>query len=622
MQRAYLVLLAAGCGFHSPDGAPQQVPDGGVPDRHLFTPAELAAGQLVDMTFDAPHGALTPNAYTYGGLVAHGKKGIKLWSHGATSWGMLSTVVSSGAGLWAGERLGNGSLLDYLGVVNDQTMTLWLEGEVWLDRTSSEVFGLDADDVAFVELARPGTTSYARVIENNPAMPSVSVPTPQTGWYPIRIGFANGDGVFSFLFTHSDSGGATGPWTRDRLRARTSELGGALRTVFGRQILAGGLPLAGGQVAPPVQHFEQNDLVPTALQGPPQGAPADDDDWSARYVAQLHVSTPGAYLLQIDSDDGNRGRLGDARGTSHWKRDDGFATARTIVPAMLGAGWNDLVVDYNQVGGNSSLRVRIQGPDFPALREIPRDQLRPVEPSDDRLALGVDGSSYTVPENGGAGNPATATMTVAGYTAAAGGAETVDSIDVTYEINSPHWDQIGVDLETPDGTRVQIRNKDAGLGNGDKTAQLTIPSTAPAPLSGLLAGPVNGAWKLRVYDEPGGANASSLLDARLTLHTRGGPEKIARTSSWTSPVINAGTAVFAVDRVTWTERLPPGVHVRVRTCAQADCSDASWPDPVSQGTAFSVTRGRYLQLKVEMTSDGVLAPELDGLDIAFRRDPG
>jgi subtilisin-like proprotein convertase family protein len=281
------------------------------------------------------------------------------------------------------------------------------------------------------------------------------------------------------------------------------------------------------------------------------------------------------------------------------------------------------VVDYNQVGGTSSLRVRIQGPDFPALIEIPRDQLRPVEPGDDRLALGVDGHSYTVPENGGVDNPATATMTVAGYTAAAGGAETIDSIDVTYEINSPHWDQISVDLETPGGTRVPIRSKDGGLGNGGKTAQLTIPSTATAPLSDLLAGPVNGAWKLRVYDEPGGqGNASSLLDARLTLHTRAGPEKIARTSSWTSPVIDARTAVFAVDRVTWNERVPSGVRVRVRTCPQADCSGASWPDPITQGTAFSVTRGRYLQLKVEMTSDGAVAPELGGLDIAFRRDPG
>ncbi|HEY0484485.1 MAG TPA: proprotein convertase P-domain-containing protein [Kofleriaceae bacterium] len=625
MQRAYLVLLAAGCGFHSLDGPPQQVPDGGVSDRHLFTLAELAAGQLVDMTLDAPRAALTPNAYTYGGLVGHGKQGVKVWSHGTTSWDLLSTVIPSGAGLWMGEPLPNGTRVDHLGVVGDPTMTLWLEGEVWLDSTSAEVFGLVADDVAFVELARPGTTTYVRVIENDPGVPSVAVATPDTGWYPIRVGFANGDGFFNFQFTHSDTGGALVPWTRDRLRARTSELRGVLRTVFGSQMLAGGLSLPGGQVAPPVPHFEQNDFLHTTLGTAPQGAPNNDADWSARYLGQLYVTRPGAYMLQIDSDDGNRGRLGNVRNEAHWKRDEGVGPtpSKTVVSATLGAGWNDLVVDYNQIAGTSSLHVRIQGPDFPTLVEIPRDQLRPVEPADDRLVLGVDGHSYNVPEDGGADKPATATMTVAGYTAAAGGAETLSSIDVTYEINAQHWDQITVDLETPDGTRVPIRSKDDSLGNGGKTAQLTIPSTAQAPLSGLLAGPVNGAWKLRVYDEPGGpGNASSLLDARLTLHTGGGPEKIARTSSWTSPVINAGTAVFGVDRVTWNERLPSGVRVRVRTCEHADCSGASWPDPIPQGTAFSVTRGRYLQLKVEMTSDGTLEPELSGLDIAFRRDPG
>jgi hypothetical protein len=89
-------------------------------------------------------------------------------------------------------------------------------------------------------------------------------------------------------------------------------------------------------------------------------------------------------------------------------------------------------------------------------------------------------------------------------------------------------------------------------------------------------------------------------------------------------VIDAGTAVFAVDHVTWNERAVAGVSkvaVSVRTCTQPDCSGASWPDPRPQGTAFNVTRGRYLQLRVDMASDGAVEPELGGLAIAFRHDP-
>jgi len=626
MRRAYLVLLAAGCGFRSPEGGvAMTVPDGGVADMHAFTLAELGAGQGIDMTVDGPRSALTPTAYTYGGLVAHGRQGAKLWEHGATSWAMLDGFVSTGAGLWTGERIANGAATDYLGVVGDPMMTLWLEGEVWLDSKSTEQFGLSADDVAFIELARPGTTSFARVIENAPAMPQVLVQTPDTGWYPIRIGFSNGDATFNFQFTHSDAGGALVGWTRDRLRARASELGGALRTVFGRQILGGGLPLGGGQIAPPVPHFEQSELLRTGLQNPPQGAQVNDDDWSARYAAQVYITKPGMYTLQIDSDDGNRGRLGAGHDDAHWRRDDGVGPmpTKTTASAMLVTGWNDLSVDYNQAIGGSTLRVRIQGPDFPALIEIPADKLRPVEPSDDRLALGVDGNSYNVPD-GDAAHPGTATMTVAGYAAATGAAEVIDSIELTYQINSPHADQLKLELETPGspGTRVAIRDRDRGNGDGDRTTQFAVPSNPPAALAGLLAGTVGGDWKLRVSDVQGGGGSSSLLSARLTLHTKAGPDKIARTASWTSPILDAGTPVFAVDSVTWNERMGSGIQVRVRTCQQADCSGAGWPEPVAKATPFAVSRGRYLQLKVEMTSNGTLEPELSAPVIAFRRDPG
>src|SRR5262249_12291309 len=83
----------------------------------LDTAAELSApGHTVQSMTIEPAGSLTPTAYTYGGLVAHGLQGTKLWQHSDTSWTNLDTVTASGAGLWQGESIGAGSVLEYVGI--------------------------------------------------------------------------------------------------------------------------------------------------------------------------------------------------------------------------------------------------------------------------------------------------------------------------------------------------------------------------------------------------------------------------------------------------------------------------------------------------------------------------
>ena len=124
-----------------------------------FGAPELGAGQLQDMTLDVPRSALTPNAYTYGGLVARGLQGKRLWSRGDTSWSKLDGVTPSGAGLWSGEHLVNGGNLSYLGIINDGVMTIWFEGEVWLYAGSSEAFTINGDDLAFLEMPSPARRS-------------------------------------------------------------------------------------------------------------------------------------------------------------------------------------------------------------------------------------------------------------------------------------------------------------------------------------------------------------------------------------------------------------------------------------------------------------------------------
>jgi hypothetical protein len=196
---------------------------------------------------------------------------------------------------------------------------------------------------------------------------------------------------------------------------------------------------------------------------------------------------------------------------------------------------------------------------------------------------------------------------------------------VTLQLNAKFGPEIQVDLEPPTGKPVTIRDNDLTTPSGQQFLQVRVPAGAGGMLQTLLNGPVAGTWKLHVYDTSnmGPAGTSTLESARLTLHTTGGPEKVAKTASWTSPVIDQPTEVFVIDSITTDERVPAGaaLQVLVRTCQQADCSDGTRSGPVAKATAFTVPPGRHLQLRVDMTSDGVLEPELRSLSVAFRRAP-
>ena len=108
-------------------------------------------------------------------------------------------------------------------------MTLTFEGEVWLEVDSTESFELTGDDVAFIQIARPGHVGLRRGSATPTTSRSRSRP-PTAGWYPIRIGYTNGDAPATASSSRTaSSADRWSPWTRDRLRARASELTGAMR---------------------------------------------------------------------------------------------------------------------------------------------------------------------------------------------------------------------------------------------------------------------------------------------------------------------------------------------------------------------------------------------------------
>jgi hypothetical protein len=92
----------------------------------------------------------------------------------------LRVVAELDAGL-ACEGFGGGI------IANQATMTIWFEGEIWLEAGSTEVFELAPKRGRIRRACSAGTTAYARLIEDAASVPAA---TPQTGWY--RSGSAVG----------------------------------------------------------------------------------------------------------------------------------------------------------------------------------------------------------------------------------------------------------------------------------------------------------------------------------------------------------------------------------------------------------------------------------------------
>ena len=86
----------------------------------------------------------------------------------------------------------------------------------------------------------------------------------------------------------------------------------------------------------------------------------------------------------------------------------------------------------------------------------------------------------------------------------------------------------------------------------------------------------------------------------------------------TSEVLDFKRPVTQIEGVTWEDREPDGaaLSVAVRSCPQMDCSDGAWAPSVARPT--SIAPARYLQLRAELTSDGVAEPELRALRIKVR----
>ena len=570
------------------------------------TAADFGAGgsEALDVTID-PMGSITPEGYIYGALVARAVQGTKLWAVGDTDWSKIATVTPVGHGLWTGHDLVANTIdLAFAGITNPAQVTVWFEGEMWIN--PSETFRILADDFAFLAAAYDGKT-YQVVLQDQGGVLS----PPAAGWYPVRIGWT--DTTTGQLGFDMNPGGGFVPIDHTRFRATASQLRGTFRNVYYRQVHGGGLRERG-----PVMSIQDTPLHPTTTFDPPLPGSVTVSttafDWSARWTGQFYALATGTYTFRVVSDDGNRIRLGGVTLGNAFVRDmSGEIT--TNISTELVAGWNDLVVDYNHVDGNKTFTVTVVDapPADAALMgaTIPRERLRPVEPRADRLIhlTELPSTPLTILDNS-ATDYAEITAPIGAHAG-----EVVSSIALTARVNTQSPSQLQFRLVAPNNQSQAVTMSVRPDPNGGT-------SHIASGVSTFMAGmPANGAWKLGIADNSGSGSTgdSQYAELHVTMHTATGLEQIAKTSTWRSPIIENQTPVALVDFVRWNERAPTGskVTVSIRTCAMASCADGAWVE-VANGAAPEVMPLRYIQLQVTMGSDGTREPEVDKINVQYR----
>lgn len=611
--RFWWLVLLAGCKFETsllPPDAPPLIDEEGREIRmwNFDSASEfgMAGTTATDMTID-PAGSLTPEGYIYGALVARGVQGTKLWTNTDADWSKTTTVTPTTYGLWSGRDIDIApDQLAFVGITDVAMTSVWFEGELFI--TPGETFKIAGNDTAFVYVAYDGVT-FQKLLHNTSAVFS----PPAAGWYPVRIGWADGDASGDIDFEVNPGGGFAN-LDRARFRATTSALRGMYRSVFYRQVHGGGINARG-----PVMTVQDTPLHAMTNFNPPLPGSFTTSttlfDWSARWSGQFYVPAAGEYTLRINSDDGHRVTLGGVTLTANFTRDQKGAFM-TDVTAPLVAGWNDLIVDYNHVDGAPAFAAIVQaapGADAALVgAAIPKDRLRPVEPRADRMLMRSDTNSVTVQDN--SSTYAELTTDIAAHPG-----EVVTFVEITAHVISQSPNQLQFRLTAPNNATSTTGFTIAADPNGGNQY---IVSGVSLLGQGVAA---DGIWKFGISDNSGSGSTgnSTYNELHVTVHTAGGPGQIATASSWSSPVVENMTDVVLIDFVNWSERKPAGttVAVRVRTCAVPTCADGTWSEPLANGAAPVLPRNKYIQLGVEMTSMGVDEPEVDKINVQYRTAP-
>jgi subtilisin-like proprotein convertase family protein len=588
------------------DGAPGE-PDALVPDAIPSdamvsslsltddVAADFVAAASSETTVEA-WGAVAPIAHYTGGLLQRASDTGVFVDPSTTTWATIQGYTATGknAITWLSQQLWGADTPPSVGLTSPDDFSMWFEGEIWLE-AGAWSFSLLADDHGFVEIAAPGTALFERVLNANWNVAGTGPFTAATtGWHPFRFAVAEQGGGAEYTLQFSGPGVALQTIPRDRFRARVDNLTGLVLAGFDDSRGTGDVDTTIDTVGPGYTNWNTGnpgDLGMTA-----------SDTFSVRWTGQVRIDVAGSYTFRYSSDDGQRLWIDGIKRLDSWSPGD--ATANNVTQAItLAAGWHDLVIEQTEAAGSAAAFLTVEsGPDGVG-QPLPVARLRPVEARSDRLAAGSDRTDRAVPDQG-------SVQSTVAVTAPANAV--VTSVDVSFQFTHTYKGDMRFQLRAPNGTTVDIVNFN-GPGSGTFTERFIV--------TGFVSTPVNGTWTFLALDEVG-TDTGTLLDVEITPHYTGGEPPIPTTSWFESSVRDLGAGVVAIDTVNWTERLPAGsdVSLRVRTCATPEeCATATWSAPITaSGGAAGVAPARYLQYRIDFTSDGDRAPAIEMVRIDYR----
>ncbi len=560
------------------------------------TAGEFTTGAgALDSTTVEPWGAVAPVAYYTGGLLQRGSDTGFFTDGPSATWAdVMSYPVTARAAIeWRTQQDWGAGTPPSVGFTSGDDWTQWWEGEIWLE-AGAWTFYLLADDHGFLEMAPAGTATFARVLSCNWSTEGTGAFTAgAAGWYPIRYAVAEQGGNALIDLRFAGPGVSQQAIPRARMRARVDQLVGMVEVAFDDARGVG-------------DHETTIDAITPTNTNWGAGNPGDlqltaSDTFSVRWTGQLRIDVAGTYTFRLSTDDGQRLWIDGVRYLDFWTD----TTNNNVTAAVaLGAGWHDLVVDHSENTGGAAAWLTVEtGPEL-AGQSLPLDRLRPVEGRGDRIVAGVNRTDVALPDLGQADSTVVLQAPVGA---------TITGVDVSYEFTHTYWGDVEVRLIAPNGTVHVLRDNVGTTSSGVVSERFSI-----ATLNG---GPVAGTWTLRLNDTLS-SDSGTLLDFQVTPHHAAGEAPIPLASSFESTVRDLGNAV-SIDAVDWGERVPTGadVQVRVRTCAVVeDCATASWSAPITApgGADPGVAAQRYLQYRIDFTSNGDRAPAVEWLRIDYQ----
>jgi subtilisin-like proprotein convertase family protein len=627
MRRSLVGVLAvlAGCAAaeNQPDGGGPIVPDasgGGddaapidgappidaeVPDAMLLD-AQLEARSITDDAFAdfasaattgtvvETWGAVAPVAYYTGGLLQRGSDTGYFTDGMTATWTDVAGFTSTGKNsiMWHSAANWVADTPPSVGLTDPDFWSQWFEGEIWLE-AGSWTFYLLVDDHGFIEIAPPGSSSYTKVVGANWNVEGSGVfDAAAAGWHPFRYAIAEQAGSAEVTLRFAGPGVGQQPIPRHRFRARVDQIQGMVQAGFDESRGVGDVDTTIDAIGPGNTNWNTGnpgDLGMTAA-----------DAFSVRWAGQFRVDLGGTYTFRYQTDDGQRLWIDGIKVIDSW--------GDTVVNAVTGAlnlapGWHDLVIEQSEwVGGAAATLTVESGPELVG-QALPVFRLRPVEGRAERVCPGVNHDDVAI------GDLATVQSSVV---VTAPPSATVTGIDLQLAYTHTYRGDMVFRLRAPSGTEVVV------FDPSDSTSGSWTERFVVTGLNGQLA---SGTWTL-VAQDAASQDTGTLLDFAVTPHFAGGDPPIPTASSFESSVRDLGTGtILSVDTLTWAERLPAGsdIAVSVRTCAlPGDCAAAPWsPAVTAPGGAPAVGAARYLQYRIDFTSDGDRAPALEWLRVDY-----